>query len=826
VSQSIPHQFARQVALHGRRPAIVGRDTLWTYDDLNRRAGGLAAAVAERDRGPVALLMAHDAPLIAAILGVLQAGGIYVPLDPSAPSERLADILADAEPLALITDRRHRTLAEQLAGDRVIEIESIGHGSPPVPDLETGEGSILFYTSGSTGRPKGVLHSHRSVLHNVKNHTDTLRIVPEDRLTLLSPVTAAASASAIFGALLNGACLCPFSVREQGLTALAEWMERERITVYHSVPTLFRHLLDSLGPLPELRVVKLGGEPLPVRDVERFRSRFPKCLLVNGLGITEAGGNLCHFVVRPETKLTGVMVPVGSPLPGIGLELLGEEGEIAVRGRHLPPGYWRDPEKTAVAYQLLPTGEVLYRTGDLGRWRADGALEHLGRKDSQVKVRGHRVDLAEVEAALLDLPGVQAAVVMSYESESLAAFLVASCPASELRSLLATKLPEPMVPSRFQILPELPLLPGGKIDREALLLRPAAQDVPAQDPLELQLREIWRRAFGREVGLADDFFELGGHSLTAAKIATGIQRSLSMDLPLTAFAAAPTLRKLARLLRDGGWTDASNPLVPLQTGGSRPPFFCIPGAGSDVFALLDLARHLGPDQPFYGLQPRGVDGSRQLHRTVEEMAAHFVEHLVTFRPEGPFRLGGTSFGGVVAFEMARQLQRQGREVELLVLLDSYGTDYPRPRPGWNPRRLVRWCLPVGAKEDPSRDNLRRGLREKIQRLRANLDMALTWLPGIPPVELRFLYLQEVCFRARRRYRPEPFQGRMVLFRAERQPPEDLFFADPELGWHGLATEGVEVHTVPGHHGMHIREPNVRVLVERLTPYLGIGAQSL
>jgi amino acid adenylation domain-containing protein len=853
---TIPRRFAQQAALHRDRPAVSTRDGIWTYGELDRRARGIAAALPAA--GPVALLLPHGAPAVAALLGVLQAGGLYVPLDPAAPPDRLAAILSHAEPAALITDRRHFESATALAGERlpVIDVDTVSEASPSaLPDADPGDACVLFYTAGSTGSPKGVVQSHRGVLHNVANHTEALHITPADRLTLLSPLTAAASATALFSALLNGACLCPFSVRREGLAAMAAWMARERITLYHSVPTLFRHFLESLSegePLASLRVVKLGGEPLPRRDLDLFRRLLPAgCRIVNGLGITEAGGNVCHYSVEPEAVLAGATVPVGHPLPDVGVLLLDEEGcevaptigaigEIAVRGRYLSLGYWRDPERTAAAFQTLSDGEVLYRTGDLGRWVGDDGYEHLGRKDRQVKIRGHRVDLTEVEEELLALPGVREAAAVPCGGESLAAFLVPDSrgeqpvelpPSGELRALLARRLPEPMIPGRFLILAKLPLLPGGKIDRAALgeLAAQASSPVapspenPAQNALELQIREIWRRAFGYEVGLADDFFALGGHSLIAAKIATGVQRALGLSVPLSTLAAAPTIPSFARALRHRGWTDAANPLVPLQAGGDRPPFFCVPGAGSDVLSFLALSRRLGPDQPFYGLQPRGVDGSRQFHRTVEEMATHFVEHLTAFQPEGAFRLGGSSFGGVVAFEMARQLQQRGREVELLALLDSYGGDYPRPRPGWSLRRLarrfLRWCLPVAEKENISWASLRRGLRERAQRLRANLDMAFPRLSGVPPVELRFLYLQEVCFRARRIYRPQPFTGRIILFRTERQPPAGLFEPDPELGWSGLSTAGITVHDVPGHHGLHLREPAVGVLAERLAPYL-------
>ena len=848
VETSIPRRFAQQVALSRDRPALVAQDgTCWTYGELDRRAGGVAAALLAATgggrTGAVALLLSHGGPAVAALLGVLQAGGLYVPLDPTAPSERLAAILADVQASALLCDGRHAALARLLSGDRlpVIEVDALPPASPSdLPEVAPGDGSVLFYTAGSTGKPKGVLQSHRGVLHNVENHTAALALEPADRLTLLSPLSAAASATALFSALLNGACLCPFSVRDEGLAAMAEWIERERITVYHSVPTLFRHFLESLtdpASLRTLRIAKLGGEPLPRRDLDLFRRRLPPgCRVVNGLGITEAGGNLCHFTVdlseEPAAALSGATVPVGHPLPDVEILLLdetgraaapGETGEIAVRGRYLALGYWRDPERTATAFETLPDGEVSYRTGDLGRLVADGCYEHLGRKDRQVKIRGLRVDLAEVEEALLATLAVREAVAVPCGTESLAAFLVPAAgaelpPPAELRALLAAHLPDQMLPGRFLVLPELPLLPGGKIDRGALGVLASGAETAAQDALELQLLEIWRRAFGREAGIAgvtDDFFALGGHSLLAARIVTGVRRALGLEVPLSTLATAPTIRSFAQVLRHRGWTDAANPLVPLCTGGSKPPFFCVPGAGSDVLSLLALSRRLGPDQPFYGLQPSGVDGSRQFHRTVETMAAHFVEHLVAFQPEGAFRLGGSSFGGVVAFEIARQLQQRGRRIELLALLDSYGTDYPRPRAVWSLRRLVRWCLPVGAKDDTSWENIRRGLRERVRRLRANLDMAFPCLPGVPPVELRFLYLQEVCFRARRRYRPGPFEGRILLFRAEQQPPADLFEPDPELGWSGLATAGITIHDVPGYHGLHIREPRVGVLAEKL-----------
>ncbi|HEY8240087.1 MAG TPA: thioesterase domain-containing protein, partial [Kiritimatiellia bacterium] len=468
---------------------------------------------------------------------------------------------------------------------------------------------------------------------------------------------------------------------------------------------------------------------------------------------------------------------------------------------------------------------VEYRTGDRGRIHPDGCVEFLGRKDSRVKIRGFMVELADVEARVRSAPGVADAAVVSTNRDGetrLTAFVVPESPhALSPRDALKSLLPDYAIPSRFMNLPALPRTPGGKIDRSALSAMAVAQadpprvHAPPRDALEMQLKIIWERALGADnIGVTDDFFDLGGHSMTALSVSSLVSRSLGIELPLATLARHATIEALANLLREKGWTAMNSPIVLLQAGGANPPLFCMPGAGSDVFALLDLARHLG-DRPVYGLQHQGIDGDMQRRRKVEEMASHYVEHVERIQPQGPLHLAGGSFGGVVAFELARQLAARGRRVAFLGLLDSYGTNYPVLRNDLSPRRrllvLLRWFLPVGNKSELTWANLRAGVIQRWERLKANLDLALGLRKESPPLALRFIYLMEVCFRARDQYTFPPFDGRIHLFHARTQPPEILYEQDPELGWHGCARNGIEVHDIPGRHGYLVREPNVATL---------------
>lgn len=585
IEQSVSSRFEEQVRRYpGRLAAKTERHEL-TYDALNQNANGVARAIlARRGEGgePIALLLAHDAPLIAAILGVLKSGKFYVPLDPSFPEARNSSILEDSQAGLVLTDDQNLAMAETLAGRKtsVLNVTEIGSAFPadnPGLAIDPGAIAYLIYTSGSTGRPKGVLQLHRNLLHNMMKYTNTAHLRAEDRFSLLASCSVSASRPDIFGALLNGGSVFPFRVREEGLASLADWLVQQEITVYHSVPTLFRHLLESVAEqtiFPRVRLVKLGGELVYGKDVELYRKHFSSsCLLYAGLGGSEMG-NVRVFLLDKQTEFTGSAVPAGFAMEDTEVLLLDENGqevgpgcigEIAIRSAYLSPGYWRRPDLTEAAFAPDPAAGSLriYRSGDLGRLRPDGCLEHLGRKDFQVKVRGHRVELAEIEMALLDLPTVKETVVLAREDakgeKDLVAFVVpraeAVPPTPELRLSLQKKLPDYMVPSDYVFLEALPLTPNGKVDRRALSnFDRAPRDrpglfTPPRTPVEHELAGIWAHVFGLErVGIHDNFLEMGGHSLTAMGIISRIGEVFGVELAPRSLWEAPSVAQMAALI--------------------------------------------------------------------------------------------------------------------------------------------------------------------------------------------------------------------------------------------------------------------------------------
>jgi len=859
IEQSISRRFEHQVRKYPRRLAVKTRTHELTYGRLNEDANRVAHAIlAARGEGeePIALLMERDAPLIAAVLGVMKAGKFYVPLDPSFPPDRIGYLLKDSGASLIVTNRRHRPLAEALAGRGIplLDVDaldsSLSAANPPVA-LTADSRSWLLYTSGSTGQPKGVLQNHRNVLHRIMSYTNAVHVCPEDRLLLLHSFGVSGGTIYAFAALLNGAALLPFSLEEEGLDGLARWLIEERITIYSSVATVFRRFARTLtgAPhFPHLRVIRVGGEPVQRRDVELYRQHFaPPCVFVNELGSTEAEVSRRYFADH-ENQIADALVPVGYAIEDKEVLVLDDDGhpvgfdavgEIAIHSRYLCLGYWRPPRLDEAAFLPEPNGgpERIYRTGDLGRMRPDGCLTHLGRKDFQVKVRGHRVDLAEIEAALLDLAMVKEAVVMAREArqgdQRLVAYLVpGQSPPSvaALRRHLAATLPAYMIPAAFVLLDALPLTPNGKADRLALpepgAARPELEHgfVSPRTPLETQLAAIWEWILEvRPVGVTDDFFELGGDSLAAVSLFLEINRMCGKDLPLATLFQAPTIERLIPLLGQDASPQPQPSLVAVQPRGSRPPFFCLHGMAGNVLFCRDLAWHLGLDQPFYALQAQGLDGRVLPFTSIEAMAAHYIAEIRRREPQGPYFLGGMSFGGRVAFEMAQQMRRQGHEVALVALFDTYGPGF-RTLP-WRDRYRVDFHLTQLRRLGPRAkvsyvlDRVRRadGRIDRIRWVTWEIVNKVSRMTGAP-LPRPFRQVEFANAYATRRYSPRVYPGRVTLFRAREQP--ERYGRDPQLGWGGMAAGGLDIHDVPGDHYTMWREPHVRVLAERLRGCLG------
>ncbi len=601
IEQTISARFEQQAEKYADRLAVKHRSRSLSYAELNRAANRLAHAIIARrgaNQESVALVLHHGISAIIAILAILKAGKCYVPLDSGFPAARFTGILDEADVSLLITDDRNVSSALPFAREpgAILNIDTLDAGlSLDNPRLAISPDSLayLFFTSGSTGRPKGVAHSHRNGLHQIMTYTNGLMLSPQDRVTQLHSHGFSASRLDIFGALLNGAALLPLLATEEGMSGLARRLIDEEMTLFHWVPTPFRHFADSLpvspdgvNMFPTLRSIVLGSEPLTARDVELFKRHFSSdCVLVNRFGSTETG-NMTWYFMGKQTNVPGGIAPVGYPVEDAEVLLLDETGndvginqigEIAVKSAYLPAGYWRRPDLTAGVFSPAPDapGKTIYRTGDLGRRMPDGCLVHLGRMDFQVKIRGYRVELGEIESALANHSGIASAVVTARHDNlgdmSLAAYFVAATsppPAtSTLRHYLEARLPASMVPAAFMSLKALPLTPNGKVDRKALPepdpVRADSEAVAATGPrtnVEEILAGIWSRVLGvSSVNNHDNFFDLGGNSLSAMLIISRTVSALNVVVSIGEFFEIPTVAHMAKLVSSASLKNYDDP---------------------------------------------------------------------------------------------------------------------------------------------------------------------------------------------------------------------------------------------------------------------------
>jgi amino acid adenylation domain-containing protein len=580
--QSVPDRFEQQVQTHGHRLAVKMADQALTYDELNRMANRIAHAILGQ-RGaapePVALLFAKGIQEIAAYMGVLKAGKFYVPLDPSYPHDRIAFMLHDAQSHLIVTNTHGCALLQHMTHQTcpVLNVDTLlpgGRDDNPGLSLTPDALAYVIYTSGSTGQPKGVMQTHRNVLHKVLLSTNTAHFCPEDRLTSLASPSSSSTVWDVYCALCNGASVHAFDVKLEPMEALKHWLHQDAITYANFVPSVFRQLCRVMHAgeiFTTLRGVYLGAETVSPGDVELYKIHCrPDCVLVTSLGSTEAG-NCCRYFIDKATPITDGVVPVGYELPDKEVLLLDEDGhevgvnqigEIVVRSRFLSPGYWRQPALTQAKFLPDPEGgdKRLYHTGDLGRRRADGCVIHVGREDFQIKVRGQRVDVSEIQAALLQLDVVKEAIVIQRQDEAteprLVAYLVPAhqpLPTmSSLRRALATSLASYMIPSAFVWVDTLPLTPAGKLDRRALPApgrsRPLLDTpyAPPRTPIEEALVRLWQALLALdEVGIHDHFLDLGGHSLLATQVITQVVQTFQVELPVRTLFETPTIAEMA-----------------------------------------------------------------------------------------------------------------------------------------------------------------------------------------------------------------------------------------------------------------------------------------
>nr|WP_227028209.1 non-ribosomal peptide synthetase [Corallococcus soli] len=845
-------RFEQQVTRTPKAPALVMGDTTVSFHQLNVRANQLAHYLRTLGVGPevpVAFSLERSPEAIVTLLAILKAGGAYVPLDPSAPAARKDFILENSGATVLLTTQ---ALAEawQPAVRHLVRldtearrIDALSPGNPRV-DVRPEHVAYVLYTSGSTGMPKGVMVQHRSIVHLHRAMADVpLSAVPRVlRASLNAPLNFDISVGQL-SLLLDGhgLCLIQEDVRQEPERMLA-WMEQHRIDVLDCTPSQLKSLLEA-GLLERAHVPEtllICGEAVD-EATWRTLAATKRTRAFNLYGPTEGTVYATWWCIQDATQPVPV---IGRPLVNMGVFVLdanlnpvsvGVPGELFISGEGLARGYRARADLTAERFIPHPfstePGARLYRTGDRVRWRQDGTLDFMGRLDFQVKLRGYRIELGEIEAALRTHPGLRDAVALVREDvpglPRLVAYVAPAVDTAPLRGHLLRTLPDYMVPSAFVSLPALPLNSNGKVDRKALPVPNA--DVTASGPLvgprdatEALLARLWAQTLGLSaVDVRTSLFELGGHSLLAVRLIAAVNRETGRRLPLSALFQAPSVEQFARLMNEAEDTRPFSSLVPFakQGAGTAPPFFCVHPVGGNVLAYAELARQLGPDQSFYGLQSRGLDGTSDPSGTVEEMATHYVRELRMVQPAGPYHLGGWSLGGVIAYEMAHQLRAAGEEVALLALIDSY---VPETVAASEPPLDRTLAVGLFAQDlmgvslaDLALDTAELATLEPEAALTRVLESAVqagALPPGVDsanPVALFRVF--EANLEAARRYHPPAMEQRVLRVQAE-----ELADTGPgDGGWSALVGERLESHRLPGNHYTLLREPTVRTVADLL-----------
>lgn len=864
LKQNTIHElFEEQAAIRPNAVALEFGNSTVTYSALSQMSDLVCALLRLRQIAPeerVGVCMPRSPELVAALLGILKAGGAYLPLDLSLPAERLRFMLADASAhLVIGIQGQCSTVAALLPGAEFIDM----HALPPVGTMPAGavvgERNLahILYTSGSTGTPKGVMIEHRSVVRLVKE-TNYVTITPDDVFLQFAPLSFDASTFEIWAPLLNGARLAIAPPRDMSLSEIDGVIKRHRVSTLWLTAGLFHAVTDERpDTFRHVRQLLAGGDVLSAAHVRKALMAMEDGCVINGYGPTENTTFTCCYRVTRETDL-GDNVPIGQPISKTVVRILdtelrpaptGEFGEVFIGGDGLARGYLNRPELDQQSFIADPfaseAGARLYRSGDRGRYTASGEIEFGGRIDSQIKLRGFRIELGEIEVAASKCPGISRATVVAINNNSgdktLYCFYVADSGSQvtdeQLRSHLSASLPAYMAPAQFRRLEAIPLTANGKADRRkltesvALTLPRAGASERLQD-VEQALLEMFRSVLGADaVALDDDFFAVGGHSLAAARLFAKIEERFGAKFPLAAMFKAPTVRKLAALVRDRTETEEWSPLVPIRTDGGRRPLFLVHAIGGNVLNYKRLDAHLPGDQPIYAFQAAGLKENRGDDITIEEMAFTYITALRSVQPEGPYHLGGFSAGGVVAYEMAQQFARQGEQVATLLLFDSSLTPSVaarfRSHQIWKAAlrslQIVLWNVRYLLRTDPwsfarqKAHNFRMNMRILLYQMRSNSNRPSSGAPSNDA-----LTIEESFVRALEQYTPEPYAGRVVLFRTT---DSDYYNSDVALGWRQLIPTGIDIVDVQGDHDTMFLDPQVQTLGAEITDYLDIGQQA-
>ncbi|MFO0723577.1 MAG: non-ribosomal peptide synthase/polyketide synthase [Myxococcota bacterium] len=855
----VQHVVFDQAAKTPDAVALVHGATRWTYQKLVTTSRQIASELIRRGVAPdsiVAIAMERTPEMVAAILGVLEAGACYLPIDPSYPKDRVDFMLKDSGAVLVLTQER---LKKGLEHERIWALDAASLSGEARPSPQRGTLAYCLYTSGSTGTPKGVLVEHRGLSNHMRWMMATMPLEAQDRVLQRTTLSFDPSVWEIFAPLMAGATmvLAPHDLSAD-TERLVSLLIEEKITSFEVVPSLLAMLVEEprFAKATSVRRVFAGGEALPIATARRF-FEIHQAELWNLYGPTEATIGATAYQVDPKAiGAHGPTEPIGTAIRGLVTMVLdprgnlvpdGVPGELYLGGFGLARGYLNRPGLTEERF-VERFGLRLYRTGDVVRRHQDGNLSFLGRVDRQVKLRGFRIELGEIEAAIARHPGVIDVAVLVKEL-TLVAYVVAGAEApqtEDLRRFLEKQLAAHMVPAHFAYLPALPLAPNGKVDYRALLaletqLQNARKGGVPRDPLELMLVRVFGEVLGTgEVGIYDNFFDLGGHSLLALKLKLALEKELGRSVPLVAIFQNATPELMAAALRSDTASKGS-PLVPLNAAAremvqgkkTSPALVLIPGGFSTPFYLVPLALRL-EGRPVFGLQTQGLDGEETPHRTVEEEAQSIADAMQALQPEGPYLVGGHSLGGHIAYQVAQELVERKQKVSTVVLLDT-AAPFPEATspigPGWD---SAQWLLHI-ANTMGSFFNVELGLglpelramteEERLSAFVIKLQAAGVLPAGAGPSHVRGILevarTQDAMAYSPKLAHPLPLLVFRAMDRGEGAAKTEMgkLVLDPSLAWERFTGRKVEVVDAPGDHMTLVREPHVdhvgKALRERL-----------
>ncbi|MES2278520.1 MAG: amino acid adenylation domain-containing protein [Bacteroidota bacterium] len=841
--------MAKQYPMH---TAVKFGEQAMSYRELDKSSNRLAHLLMSNSvqKGDlVALAVDRSAEMVIALLAILKAGAAYLPIDPEYPVERVKYILNDASVKVLITSENYKghfnTYAQELLIEEAMRASSEYPGEPVNVAVHGTDLAYVLYTSGSTGHPKGVQIAHYNLVNFLVSMQHQPGIKPNDKLLAVTTVSFDIAGLELYLPLITGACVVIMdadSARDGRV--LLQRIRQEQISIMQATPYTWKIMLESgwVDKLP-LKIL-CGGEALP-KDLAL--KLLEKCgELWNMYGPTET--TIWSTIKKVEP--TDAIISIGKPIANTQVYILdealnrvppGETGEIYIGGDGVAPGYFNRGELTQERFILDPFATTasgkIYRTGDQGRLMSNGEIQCLGRTDHQVKIRGYRIETGEVAFHVNRLKHIKDTVVVArpdhFNNLNLVAYVVTrqkltsdiGLQIKDWRDELKKILLDYMVPQYIMIVDEFPLTPNGKIDTNALPEPDYSQNraayVPPRTSIEQQVAEIWKKYLNLDkISIYDDFFELGGHSLTAVEIMTALEKETGKNLPLASLFNHSTVEKLALLLKMDGKSVTWDSLVPIKPLGDKTPLYIVHGAGLNVLLFNTLAMNMDPNQPVYGLQAFGMNGIDEPFNRMEDIAGHYVTEIITQNPVGPYALAGYSFGGIIAFEMARQLEKMGKQVKMLAMFDTYAyrSDYFDPilkklfnRFWFLIKQLIHSGLLMikNPKETYKykKEMLKRKLIRKYWDMRYGKEQKQEGFFG---------YANKIDLaneEAERNYRMQPAPVEVQIFRARKH----TFYMDDfnYLGWKPYALKGVHVHDIPGEHNKIFAPPNDKVFARIL-----------